>query len=158
MAVKVIDKDLGMKTIVTNMKRLDGAAVAIGFQGSEGAAVVHDGSDLSNVELAALMEFGAPGAGIPARSMIRAAFDEKIREWTAIMAKLAERIYEDTPASARRVLGIAGEKARADIINRINKGIPPPNQPQTIARKGSSKPLIDTKQMANSITYEVRGT
>jgi len=31
-----------------------------------------------------------------------------------------------------------------------------PNAPSTIAQKGSSKPLIDTGSMLNSITYAVR--
>jgi hypothetical protein len=33
--------------------------------------------------------------------------------------------------------------------------VPPPNSPRTIARKGSSKTLIDTSQMINSIRAEV---
>jgi hypothetical protein len=41
------------------------------------------------------------------------------------------------------------------IKQRIANGIAPPNSPYTIARKGSSKPLIDTGQLRNSITYQV---
>ena len=72
-------------------------------------------------------------------------------------------------ADIRRVVGKAlkleDPAAAADLIGAyvvglvqetISDGVPPPNAPETIARKGSSTPLIDTGILRQSISYEVR--
>lgn len=156
MAAGVEDKDRGWDAIRSNVKRADGAVVAIGIQGPEAGAVVHDDTALSNVELGVIHEFGAPGAGIPERSFIRSTFDAKVGEWTRLMVDVAEKIYDTPPAVPLRLLDITGQKVRADIINAINQGIPPALQQATIDAKGSSKPLIDTGQLKGSITHKVR--
>jgi hypothetical protein len=51
---------------------------------------------------------------------------------------------------------LIGMRVVGDIQDRISDGIPPPNSPITIARKGSSKPLIDSGQLRQSISFEVR--
>jgi hypothetical protein len=32
-------------------------------------------------------------------------------------------------------------------------GVPPPNAPSTVAKKGSSRPLVDTGRLVNAITW-----
>ncbi|MDF7681191.1 hypothetical protein PT300_11600 [Enterobacteriaceae bacterium ESL0689] len=49
-----------------------------------------------------------------------------------------------------------GEKLAGEVKRKIQSGIAPPLDPKTIARKGSSRPLIDTGNLLQSITYEVR--
>jgi hypothetical protein len=48
-----------------------------------------------------------------------------------------------------------GAKVAALLQNRISAGIDPPNSAATIARKGSSKPLVDTGQLKAAITWRV---
>lgn len=153
---RVIVKDRGLNQIIRNMAAFDGANVVVGFQGTEGDAVEHDLSDLTNTEIAFMHEFGAPAAGIPERSIIRGAFDQKVDDWTNLLIGATRSIYDDSPAAPIKILGFVGEKVRSDMVNRINQGIPPPLKAATIARKGSSTPLVDTKQLANSITPKVR--
>ncbi len=156
MASNVKDIDRGFGVVRSNMRNLDGEAVAIGIQGPDAAAVVHDSSDLSNVALASIHEFGAPLAGIPERSFVRSTFDAKNKTWTRLIASLAKKIYGATPQGPQRVLGLVGEKAKSDMQNTINRGIAPPLKQETIDRKGSSKPLIDTGQLKQSITWARR--
>jgi hypothetical protein len=39
--------------------------------------------------------------------------------------------------------------------DKIDEGVPPPNAPSTIARKGHGRTLIDTELMKNEIDYEI---
>jgi hypothetical protein len=50
----------------------------------------------------------------------------------------------------------AGMQAVTLIQNAIQEGTWEPNSKATIAKKGSSQPLVDTKHMTNSTTYVVR--
>ena len=53
------------------------------------------------------------------------------------------------------VAGAMGAMAAGKVQQYIaDVFIPPPNSPRTIARKGSSHPLIDTGQMRQSITWQ----
>ena len=55
----------------------------------------------------------------------------------------------------RGMLGKAGEFMVGAIKDSIRNGEWVPNKPRTIAVKGSSKPLIDTAQMINSVSAKV---
>ena len=109
---------------------------------------------LSLVEVAALHEFGAPGAGIPQRSFVRAAVDEHRSDIHALQERLAGQILRgeiDEKAALERLGAfVAGLMQR-----RIAAGIAPALNPETVARKGSSTPLVDTGQLRSSITWKV---
>lgn len=153
---RVIIKDKGLKQIFRNVAILDGTSVAVGIQGPEAGAVEHEGTELSNVQLGVIHEFGAPGAGIPERSFIRAPFDANLKKLTRIAGKAAQLVYDVEKLSADKALGLIGEASVAIFVGAINKGIPPELKPATVARKGSSKPLIDTAQLKQSITWKIR--
>ena len=55
-----------------------------------------------------------------------------------------------------KALELIGLFVKGLIQGRMSAGIPPPLKASTIARKGSSKPLINTGQLRASIDYEVR--
>jgi hypothetical protein len=55
-----------------------------------------------------------------------------------------------------QVLEILGQRAVGQIQERIASGIAPANAPSTVAKKGSSTPLIDTGVLRSSITYQVK--
>lgn len=50
---------------------------------------------------------------------------------------------------------LVGEVAVGEVKRNIRDGDHKPNKPETIKRKGSSRPLIDTAQMLNSTTFSV---
>ncbi len=155
MAGQVIVKDRGLTRILANMKDFDGAKVAVGFQGPEGGAI-HPDSELDNVGIAVILEFGAPGAGIPERSLIRATFDARVNDWVRAATKIAESVYSTTPETPGRALGILGELAVSDYRKAITQGIPPPLQAATIARKGSSTSWLNTGTLRGALTWTVR--
>ncbi|KKM68182.1 hypothetical protein LCGC14_1463370, partial [marine sediment metagenome] len=120
----------------------------IGIQDSA-AAGDHDG--ITNANLAAVHEFGAPSVGIPSRSFMRAPFDANLDKYTRFMSERAH----DLRRSFRIILGQTAQLVKSDMIRAIDDGLVPPLRPATVERKGSSKPLIDTGQLKQSITTKV---
>lgn len=92
---------------------------------------------------------------IPSRSYIRSTVDDyrakymlqAKREWQAIL---------DGRKTITRALGAMGLLIETDIRLRILSNIPPPLAPETIRRKGSSKSLIDTGALLNSVRYAIK--
>ena len=114
---------------------------------------------ITNAQLLYLHEHGIPSHNVPARPALKPALRDRdvqskiaalmTRGMTAALLTgnkdLCEQMYEK-----------AGMLGRDAVKKYIVDGIPPPNSPETVARKGSSTPLIDKGSMLNSITYEVR--
>ena len=115
------------------------------------AAAANDTSgrrELTVADVATFNEFGT--SRTPQRSFIRAWFDESqdfIQKTLQSQLKLvlAGKLEADT-AAERIALVFEGSMKK-----RISRGVPPPNSPVTIARKGSSKPLIASGQLRNAI-------
>jgi hypothetical protein len=147
------DVDRGLAALA---QRLAGKArVRVGVLSDEPKAS-GDGNDsaMTLLDVAARNEFGAPAAGVPQRSFIRATVDQEQARIRAMQSSQATRIIsgDTTPEIALEQIGAV---VQGSIQARIARGIDPPNAPSTVARKGSSKPLVDTGQLRSSITYVV---
>jgi hypothetical protein len=94
---------------------------------------------------------------IPSRSFLRSTADENARTYAGAISRGLGRTV-DGKTTIEQVLGLVGEKVVADVNRRIRAGLTPDIKAATKRRKGSSKPLIDSGQLVNSITYEVRKT
>lgn len=190
MTGRVMDRDLGLRKIVNTMSQFDGRELRVGIQGPEAGAIEHDGSALSNVELGAIHEFGAPSVGIPERSFIRATWNANIERWTSsTLPAIAAKVYSSSPDAPQRALGVLGEVIVGEIRKTMARGIPPPltasgyasrlrrrqggraqlaraQRSRGLAALGAgieleagrmqAKPLIDTGQLRNSITWRVK--
>lgn len=156
MSGKVTDSDRGLKELRARLAALKGARVRVGVL-ADAPKRPHAGeepSEMTLVEVAAVHEFGAPARGIPQRSFIRATVDEK----RADVAKLQEVLLGNVTKgkmTADQALDAMGAKVAAWCKTRIAAGIAPPLKPETVARKKSSKPLVDTGQLRSSITWKV---
>jgi phage gpG-like protein len=143
--------------ILSNAKGgLAGKRVKVGVLSTKGGDAKHGDNLLSIIELAAIHEFGSPAASIPERSFIRATLAKHRGELVAISQKLAQGLLKGK-FDADAVLKILGEWAVAKVRAEITTGdgIPPPLKPRTIARKGSSRPLVDTGRLLGAIAYEI---
>lgn len=91
---------------------------------------------------------------IPQRSFLRSAFDEN----EAQISNQASAIVNDIirGGSAASGLDILGHYIEGLVKQKIRKGPFVPNAPSTIKRKRSSRPLIDTGRLRQSIRYVVR--
>lgn len=137
-------------------KELAKKHVRVGVLASEGGRENHDG--ITMVELAAIHEFGSPAAGIPQRSFIRETFEQASTRdaQKKLLDKLAGAMLKNKiePDAA---LALLGTWAVNEIKQRIRSGIPPKNAASTIAKKGSSTPLVDTGRLINAVTHKVEG-
>lgn len=151
----VVVKDHGAAAMLARARSLRGARVKVGVL-DDATKEGHDGGsvEMSLLEVAAVHEFGAPSAGIPQRSFVRATVDEQRPEIERLQKALAAQVLAGKldPSAALELLGA---KVAAMVQTRIAAGIGPALKPETIARKGSSKPLVDTGQLRSSITWKV---
>lgn len=154
----VRDIDMGYDKITSEIKKFRSKVVLTGFQEEtvtkfqvKNGRVKKGGESMASI--AAQNEFGAPG--VPQRSFMRTAFDENITRIYEVL-ELQYGLVVDQQITAKQALGEIGEFMIALIKRKITQITFPPNSPVTIALKGSSKPLVDTGQMLNSVTYTIR--
>ena len=125
--------------------------VAVGLPADSG----NHPDGMSLVLLGAIHEFGAPKAGIPERSFLRV----PLRSAQDELAKVFKQLMKQVAAgdiTFDQALNQLGAKGASISQEAIAEGINPPNKPATVARKGSSKPLIDTGTLRQAITWVVR--
>jgi len=105
-------------------------------------------------EIAVVHEFGT--SRIPQRSFLRSTLTEKRDDFIKFFSQLLKRVVEGG-FGLDRVIGLVGQKMVAEVRKKISSGlgVPPPNAPSTIARKGSARTLVDTGRLVSSITYEI---
>lgn len=90
---------------------------------------------------------------IPERSFIRATFDEKSDEIGERAESAVTAIINGADVS--KALARTGQYIEGEIKRKIGSGPFTPNSPATIREKKSSKPLIDTGHMRQSVRYEI---
>lgn len=143
---KLTPKGLKLKKIA---RKLDKMQVDVGFQ--EGATYENG---ISVAQVAAWNEYGT--TRMPARPFIRTTFSrdrDKIQNYlSAEVKKMIETGDIDAEATFNRI----GAYSKSLVQKNIREGPWVPNAPSTIRKKGSSRPLIDTGQMRQSVQYVVR--
>lgn len=99
---------------------------------------------------------GASTINIPERSFMRSSFDENL-------GAIQQDIYKQHDLVVRGKKGIRQALATIGVLHqrrikaKISSNIAPANAPSTKRQKKSSKTLIDTGAMRNSIHYIVQG-
>jgi len=159
------------------LRSVNKQAVYIGVVGSE-----HTDKDtqqtISMPELAAVHEFGADikvtprmraylhtqgihlkkdttQINIPERSFLRSSIKENKEAYKIQLAQLLKKAVHGSDA-VDAVYSSIGAIAAGQAQKKISNGQLTPLTPQTIKRKGSSRPLYDTGQLAQAITWVVR--
>ncbi|EKS6731161.1 hypothetical protein OSG44_004647 [Enterobacter mori] len=139
--------DLEAKLAELAEKLGDGKTLRVGFL--EGATYP-DGQSVPMV--AAANEYGDPAMNRPPRPFFRNMIAEKSPEWPHDIAKIAEATGYDAEA----MLGMMGEHIKGQLQGSIRDLMEPALSPVTIAKKGFSKPLIETSHMLNSVDYDIK--
>jgi len=91
---------------------------------------------------------------IPERSFIRAGFEYGRNDLEKLVEKALPLVL-NLRLSVDEFYKMLGEMAVGKIHEHIQRLRTPPNSPMTIANKKSSKLLIDTGRLTQSITYKV---
>ena len=147
----VVVNDTKWRELAAKIAGIGKRVAKVGIVGPD--ALNSEAGGASVVEIAAFQELGT--STIPARSFIRATVESKRKELGVICERVAKAIVlKGMPIDT--ALEVVGQWAAAAMKRTITgSDIPPPLAPTTIAAKGSSKPLVDTGQLVNAISYEI---
>lgn len=111
---------------------------------------------INNPSLAYLHDRGSPANNIPARPFLEPGVEAAAEGIAQVLARAASSALAGQQNAALRGLNQAGLIAQASIQRKIVDGPFVPLKPETVRRKGSSRPLIDTGQLRQAVTYVVR--
>jgi len=153
------DTDMGLEAIFKETEKLKSMCVKVGVTEDVGSQAVDGGATLA--QIAAWNELGVPiseNGGdkwfIPPRPFIRGFVDGKRELIQKTLDRLGQMVA-DGKLKAEEAMARLGEFGQSGVKSYIRSGVFTPNASSTIARKGSSKPLIDTGTLRNSIRYQV---
>jgi len=157
------DTDMGLDAIFKEMEKLKSMCVKVGVTEDVGSQTVNGGATLA--QIAGWNELGVMGPPvsqngggkwfIPPRPFIRGFADGKREQIQKTLDRLGKMVV-DGKLKAEEAIKRLGEFGQSGVKSYIRNGDFTPNADSTIARKkGSSKPLIDTGTLRNSIRYQV---
>lgn len=109
-------------------------------------------TDIDLLDVAMWNEQG--NARIPERPFLRNSVDgnrQKIEDFCREATQLLVK-----GASAQQILNMVGSKQKALVQKSITDGTFTPNASETVQRKRSDHPLIDTEQLRQSVNYIIR--
>lgn len=147
--VSIKDIDRGFKKFKKSAKFVakEKPFVKAGILESSGQ---HSDSDLTVAAVATFHEFGTERT--PPRSFFRKMQEEQRQNIRNFILNLQDSVI----LRPDQALGLLGTFLVDLLKKQVDKTNDPPLHPRTISEKGSTKPLIDTGQMRNSIQYEVK--
>lgn len=142
-----------------NLKKLEetlgkSAGVKVGILGSKNN---RDGGEFGNAEIGILQEFGSVTNNIPPRSFLRMPLETKRKRLEEAFTGSAEDLANGDIKKVLQKVGFVAEEIIDDAFRTGGFGNWAPNAPATVAKKKSSRPLIDTAQLRRSITSKVVG-
>lgn len=105
-------------------------------------------------ELATVHEYGSTKRNIPQRSFLQASLSQNAERYRTLIRSQMWQVVQ-LKASPMQVKHLLGMRAVADVQNYMVTATFTPLKPATIKRKRSSRPLIDTGRLRQSITYKV---
>ncbi len=167
--------------LLARLEALARKQVLVGFPEGDQKSMRQEEPGLTNASIAYIQDRGAPEANIPARPFmipgVEAAAEQISSRMFAVARKAAKP--DGDVVEVEDGLSRAGIAAVSAIRKRINEGIPPPLSDRTVAaraargRKGAmwemawraagappgvdlAKPLVDTGQLRNAVTYVIR--
>jgi hypothetical protein len=157
------DTDMGLMDIFKETEKLKSMCVKVGVTKDPGSKPVDGGTTLYQIALR--NEFGVLGPPvsqhgggkwfIPPRPFVRGFADGKREQIAKTMEKLGNLVTGgklDADTAIRRL----GEYGQSGVKSYIRNGAFTPNADSTIAKKGSSNPLIYEKNLINNgIRYQI---
>lgn len=150
-----MDGDLSdLDTLIRNAEKI-GGHVEVGWLGNK----THIGGGggkrtITQADLAAIHVYGAPSRNIPARDPLTPAIEQNQDKYRTMIENSVLPILEGN-MGVGMMWQLIGMAAQTDIQDYMVNGKFAPLKPKTIKRKGSSKPLIDTGQLRQGVTYIV---
>jgi len=173
----------GFQAILARMRRVEELGVVVGAPGADrevqaqavtgkpaaqefGAITSADASQarspysssspgLTQGQLLAIHEYGSPERNIPERSVLRSTLQEQRARALSLLAEDVKANLANTSVPVQRFFLRIAVLLEGEVKKKFGSADLAPLSPATIARKGSSKPLIDTGSLRASIEGRV---
>lgn len=147
-----------LNKLIKNIRDLDSHIVKVGIlsdncNSTKNKQKVTSQKTVANIGL--IQEFGSITLNIPARSFIKGPLNNNLTKKIKELSNINNRLYRlliNNPNKLLDVLGLIGKNIIQDSFTHNNWLS---NSSITIQKKKSSKPLIDTGLLRESIDYEV---
>lgn len=140
---------MSVSDLIKRLEAFSTKAVYVGIP-KEKNPTTEEGFRMS--DLAAVHEFGSPDRNIPERSFLRASVSNNQGRYFKF---LSDRLIKGG-GEPEKILNELSVVAQDDVREYIVNGKFAPLSEKTVKRKGSSKPLIDTGRLRQSIVGVVR--
>lgn len=145
--------------VLATMTQLVKKDVLVGIPDS--APEREEDTPLSNAQIGYILDNGSPVANIPARPFLVPGVENAQDEIVEDFRSGAKAALEGSPAGVERALVRAGLRAQNSVRSKIQDGPFEGLAQRTLAdrkKRGRTgeKPLLDTGQLRNSVTYVVR--
>lgn len=150
-------KDLGKARIKKDIRGLNSYAALVGIPSTAPRPVDKKTKKplaINMASLALIHERGSAANNIPARPFMKQTRQRAEGRFARLLRRLYKQVVDGKvrPFDGLSKLGMAYE---GEMKNTFTTGSFTPNKPATIKRKGSSRPLIDTGHLRQSITSKV---
>lgn len=146
--VKVKINNKGLEKELELINKIGKARVKVGVQADAG---VHSESGENLVDIGIWNEYGT--AHIPSRPFIRQTFEDNQQAVAQYLGRVVSNVAKGDDLVQE--LSKLGQWYQDKQKNTLKSYPWTPNAPSTRRRKKSSKPLVDTSQLVNSIRYKV---
>lgn len=151
-----IEDDGTLDRLVTNTKNI-GGSVEVGWLGTQN----HIGrggakNSITMADLAAIHYHGAPSKNIPQRDVITPTIEQNESKYLGFIDRSIPSLI-DGSMELKTMWQYLGMEGQADLQKQMITAKLAPLSPRTIRRKGSSRPLIDSGQLRQGVTYIVDG-
>lgn len=146
--VKVKINNKGLEKELELINKIGKASVKVGVQADAG---IHSESGESLVDIGIWNEYGT--AHIPSRPFIRQTFEDNQQALAQYLGRVVENVAKGDDLVQE--LSKLGQWYQDKQKKTLTSYPWTPNAPSTRRRKKSSKPLVDTSQLVNSIRYKV---
>ena len=147
----------GLEGILTAVKTLTSQEVLVGIPQGE----ARSDTEMTNAQLGYLQETGSPAMNLPARAFLAPGVEDCQLHTAKQLSKAVDEALSGRRQGVQRCLNRAGMTAQNSVKAKINSGDFEPLSEATLkarrrAGKTRTKPLIDTDQLRNSITYTIQ--
>ena len=148
-------RDNGLLDRIRLISRRYTAKVSVGYFGNAMHRPSITSGSSSSITMSGLAAIHELGLGVPKRAFIEPSLKLNRKKYLKFVGKQITPVIRRT-TTLNTTWNRLGIMAVADIQQYMVTASFTPLAASTIARKGSSKPLIDTGQLRQSITYRVK--
>ena len=157
-----------MKSLTVTRDRLNDVLKAVGgltkkevLIGIPDSAPEREDGPMSNAQIGYVQEFGSPAQNIPERPFLVTGIRSAQGDIAKRMESGISKVLKGDEGAGEQALNTAGLIAQNAVQTKIESGPFSPLSEVTLQRRRArgrtgTKPLIDTGQLRNSITYVIR--